>query len=90
MLDATVDVYTQNKIMIIFYNKISKLLETNKGVRQGCHLSPTLFNIYLDETITKCQKQDNRNQTFENQHLSTLLFADDQVIIADTEDNLLL
>jgi transcription initiation factor TFIIIB Brf1 subunit/transcription initiation factor TFIIB len=26
--------------------------------------------------------------TLKNQHLSTLLFADNQVIIADTEDNL--
>jgi hypothetical protein len=47
------DVYTQNKIMINFNNKLSKLVEINKEVRQGCPFSPTLFNIYLDEIITK-------------------------------------
>jgi hypothetical protein len=84
-----VDVFTQNKIMIKFYNKTSKLVKINKGVRQGCALSPTLFNIYLDEIITKLQKQEiSRIKLSKNQHLSTLLFADDQVIIADTEDNL--
>ena len=52
-------------------------------------LSPTLFNIYLDEIITKWQKQDITGiKLSKNQQLSMLLFADDQVITADTEDNL--
>jgi hypothetical protein len=45
--------------------------------------------MYLDEIITKWQKQEITGiKLSKNQHLSTLLFADDQVIIADTEDNL--
>ena len=49
-----------------------------------------LFLIpYLYEIITKRQKQDITGiKLSKNQQLSTLLFADDQVIIADTEDNL--
>jgi hypothetical protein len=83
-----VDVYTQNKIMIKFYIKNSKRVEVNKRVRQVYPLLPTLFNIYLYEIITKWQKQDITGIKLpKNQHLSTLLFADDQVIIADTEDN---
>jgi len=51
LLKATEDIYTQNKILIKFNNKLSKSVEINKGVRQGCPLSPTLFNTYLDEII---------------------------------------
>ena len=83
------DIYTQNKILIKFNNKLSKPLEINKGVHQGCPHSPTLFNIYLDEIITKWQNQDITGiKLSKNQQLSTLLNADDQVIIADTKDNL--
>jgi len=89
LLKAILDIYTQNKILIKFNNKLSKPAEISKGVRQGCPLSPTPFNIYLDEIITKWQKQDITGiKLSKNQQLSTLLFADDQVIIADTEDNL--
>jgi len=83
-----VDIYTQNKILIKFNNKLSKPVEINKEVCQGCPLSPTLFNMYSDE-ITKWQNQNiTRIKLSKNQQLSTLLFADDQVLTADTEDNL--
>jgi len=86
-----VDIYTQNKILIKLNNNLSKPVEINKGVHQGFPLSPKLFNIrvYLDEIITKWQNQDITGiKLSKNQQLSKLLFADDQVIIADTEDNL--
>jgi len=82
------DIYTQNKILIKFNNKLSKPVEINKGARQGCPLSSTLFSIYLDEIVTKWQKSDITGiKLSKNQQLSMLLFAD-QVIIADTEFNL--
>ena len=34
------------------------------------------------------KSRHNQNETHKNQQLSMLLFADNQVVIADTEDNL--
>jgi transcription initiation factor TFIIIB Brf1 subunit/transcription initiation factor TFIIB len=83
-----VDINSQKKL-IKFNHKLSKPVEINKGLRQGCPFSPTMFNIYLDEIINKLQKQDITGIKHSiNQQMSTLLFADEKVIIVDTEDNL--
>ena len=75
--------------MIKLNNKLAKEVEINKRVCQGCPLSPTLFNIYFDKITTKWQNQDIPEiKLSKNQQLSTLLFANNQVIIADTEDSL--
>jgi hypothetical protein len=45
--------------------------------------------MYLDEIITKWQKEDiTRIPLSKNKQLLTLLFPDDQVIISNTEDKL--
>ena len=45
--------------------------------------------LYLDEIITKWHNQDITGiKLSKKQQLSMLLFADDQVIIADAEDKL--
>jgi hypothetical protein len=80
---------TKNKILIKFSSKLSKLAEINKEACQGCPLLLTLFNIYLDEIITKWQIEDISGIPFsKNQLLLMLLFADDHVITSRTKDNL--
>jgi hypothetical protein len=58
-------------------------MNTNKGVRQGCGLSPALFNIYINKTI-KEWKQTARNgvQLTSGKRIQTILYKDNQVIIA--------
>jgi hypothetical protein len=52
--------YTQNKILIKFNSRLSRLVEMNKGVCQGSSLLPTVFGIYVDDIRTKWQKEDKR------------------------------
>ena len=41
-------IYRNTKIRIKFNDVISEPIHINKGVRQGCGLSPVLFNIYIN------------------------------------------
>jgi len=61
----------------------------NQGVRQWCNLSPALFNIYIEELLKNWKhKSDTGILLKRNLCLNTLIFADDQVVIQDSEDKL--
>jgi hypothetical protein len=65
----------------------------NQGARRGCSLSSSLFNIYIyiyiDDLIRKCKEQIKTGiKLKQRQYIITLLFADDQILIQDKEDNL--
>jgi hypothetical protein len=51
-------------------------------------MSPTLFNLYFDEVVRKWQSQLKTNYFIGDITLNALLFADDQIILADSEGNL--
>jgi len=65
---------------------ISNMSHT-QGVRQGYPLSPVLFNLYLDKVIRIWLQKLTASKYFKKLIFNTLLFADDQFIISDTEDN---
>lgn len=83
------NLYQKTKIKVKIGEKISNYISINKGVRQGCPLSCVLFNIYMDKIIREWTKETPKGvQLAENKFLETILFADDQVILAENEDDL--
>ena len=49
-------VLTVNVAYVKIGNELSDPIEVTKGLRQGCSLSPVLFNIYLEETLDHWKK----------------------------------
>ncbi|KAI3359494.1 hypothetical protein L3Q82_013900 [Scortum barcoo] len=60
----------------------SDLFSVHVGLRQGCPLSPVLFIIFMDRISRRSQGPEGVR--FGNHRISSLLFADDVVLLASS------
>jgi hypothetical protein len=60
-----------------------------KRLRKGCNLSPTLFKIYIQNALVNWQKKCARiGLEIQDTTIYSMLFADDQLIIAQAYEEL--
>ena len=57
-----------------------------RGVRQGCVLSPCLFNLYVERIFR--ETQDLRGLKIGGININNLRYADDTVLLAESEEDL--
>ena len=80
--------YLRNQSARVCWNKHSgSYIDIEKGVRQGGILSPFLFKLYLDATIRNISSQDTGCQ-LGFLRLNIIAYADDLVVLADSQKNL--
>ena len=72
-------------------NGTTDLLQIGKGVRQGCILSPCLFNLYA-ENIRRNAGLDEAQAGIKiaRRNINKLRYADDTTLMAETEEKILL
>ena len=59
-----------------------------KGIREGCTLSPWLFNIFMDNVVREARRECIRKVVLSTGTVGLLMFVDDMVMIAETEEAL--
>ena len=62
---------------VLFNSSIEDWFWTTVGVRQGCLLSPTLFNIFLERIITEALADHEGTVSIGGRTITNLRFADD-------------
>ena len=60
----------------------------NNRIRQGCLLSPTLFNIFLDRIITDALEDHEGTVSIGGRTITNLCFSDDIDGLAGEEEEL--
>ena len=73
----------------VYYNgSVEEWFRTTVGVRQGCLLSPTLFNIFLERIMTDALENHEGSVSIGGRTITNLRFADDIDALAGKEDEL--
>ncbi len=60
----------------------------SRGVKQGCSLCLTLFNIYIDDLAKSLEESDIPGLTLSDTQVKCLLFADDLILLAPSKEAL--
>ena len=87
ILDAIQSLYERVQCTVKVNDLFSPWFPVTHGVKQGCKISPTLFSIFINDLAQEINRL-NCGVNLDGTIISVLLYADDIVLIAPTEENL--
>jgi len=82
------NLYNKQQVKIRIEDKESEPAYIGRGVRQGCILSPILFSIYTEAIMREAFEDSEEGVSIGGVKMKDIRFADDQVVIAETEEGL--
>ena len=80
--------YSKSNNSVRVNGDLTDWFTTTVGVRQGCVISPQLFNILLELVMLYSTHDITIGATLQGQLISNLRFADDIVLMAETSNDL--
>ena len=77
LIQVIKNLYYKATSAVLFNSSIEDWFRTTVGVRQGCLLSPTLFNIFLKRIMTDALENHEGTVSTGGRTITNLRFADD-------------
>ena len=81
LVRAVQSLYMECEARVKVGEKQSEWFNVDQGVRQGCTLSPWLFNVFLDAIVKEAREGFVEGVRMGNEVVDVLLFADDMVLV---------
>ena len=78
--------YWEQRAVVRVGEDTSESVNIERGVRQGCVLSPDLFSLYTQIVMEELREMDGVRMGGKN--INNIRYADDMVMIAETEEKL--
>ena len=88
LIENIQNLYSKADIAVYFDEKVGEWFPTTTGVRQGCLLSPTLFNIMLEQIMNDASDTHVGTVNIVGRIITNLRFADDIDGLANSESEL--
>jgi len=82
------NLYRQQRAAVRTANIVSAWFRVRKGVRQGCNLSPCLFNVLAEQVMRKALQGFTGGFRIGGKTISNLRYADDIVLLATSPEDL--
>ena len=88
LIQVIENLYNNDTSAVYFNGDIGDWFRTTVRVRQGCILSPTLFNIFLERIMTDALEDHQGTVNIGGRTITNLRFADDIDGLAGKEEEL--
>src|SRR6201990_1664215 len=91
LLNAVKSFYENCRARVRVKRELTEWFKMGVGLRQGCAMSPWLFNVLMDGVVRGMDREGKgiRLRSGEGEwEVSVLLFADDALLVAESEEKL--
>ena len=88
LVDMIMALYDDTKSTVQVDNTLTDWFKSTVGVRQGCLLSPYLFNIFLEQIMSEALEGFETAVSINGKPITNLRFADDIALITDSMEKL--
>jgi len=82
------NLYMKQSAYVRIGDMLSERCEIGRGVRQGCSLSPLLYNIYDEAMMREAFEEVDHGVKVGGQLIKTIRFADDKAVTASSQRGL--
>ena len=86
IIRAIENLYDKAQSAVLFNGSTGEWFRTTEGVRQGCLLSPILFNIFLERIMCEALDDHEDSVSIGGRLITNFRFADDIVVNAEEEE----